>query len=122
MPVTNKLFPQIGTSLGLAITSSIATATSEKYQLVHPELALDSPEVLMVGFRAAGWTCFAVSVLSFAIAIFGLRGIGIIGRNAEKPETANGGPEIQLSDVEHRPLESSNADKIVVPSAREEGQ
>ncbi|KAJ7146260.1 major facilitator superfamily domain-containing protein [Mycena epipterygia] len=81
---------RIGTSLGLAITSSIATATSEKYQHAHPELALNSPEVLMVGFRAAGWTCFAVSVLSFAIAIFGLRGVGIIGRNAEKPEVANG--------------------------------
>ncbi|KAJ6601340.1 major facilitator superfamily domain-containing protein [Mycena vulgaris] len=94
---------RIGTSLGLAVTSSIATATSQKYQRAHPELALNSPEVLMVGFRAAGWTCFAVAVLSFVIALFGLRGIGIIGQKDEKPEES--GPETQLSDLEHRPLE-----------------
>ncbi|KAJ7508587.1 major facilitator superfamily domain-containing protein [Mycena galericulata] len=102
---------RIGTSLGLAICSSIATATSQKYQHAHPDLAIDSPEVLMVGFRAAGWTCFAVSVLSFVIAIVGLRGIGIIGRSAEKPEAASTEPEIQLTDVE-RPDETKVAANV----------
>ncbi|KAF7347388.1 MFS general substrate transporter [Mycena venus] len=73
---------RMGTSLGLAVSSSIATATSQKYQRAHPELALDSPEVLMVGFRAAGWTCFAVSVICFGFALFGLGGIGIVGRSS----------------------------------------
>ncbi|KAJ7729261.1 major facilitator superfamily domain-containing protein [Mycena maculata] len=92
---------RIGTSLGLAISSSIATATSQKYQHAHPELAIDSPEVLMVGFRAAGWTCFAASVISFVIGVVGLRGIGIIGHKAEKPVTGGGEPEIRLTDIEH---------------------
>ncbi|KAJ7205262.1 major facilitator superfamily domain-containing protein [Mycena pura] len=90
---------RMGTSLGLAVTSSIATATSQKYQHSHPDLALDSPDVLMAGFRTAGWTCFAVSVFSFGIALFGLRGIGIVGQRAEKP----GADEtVQLSDLEQR--------------------
>ncbi|KAJ6544040.1 major facilitator superfamily domain-containing protein [Mycena capillaripes] len=76
---------RIGTSLGLAVTSSVATATSQKYQRAHPELALDSPQVLMAGFRAAGWTCFAVAVLCFGIALFGLNGIGIVGRSSTGP-------------------------------------
>ncbi|KAF4568600.1 hypothetical protein EYR40_009994 [Pleurotus pulmonarius] len=71
---------RLGTSLGLAITSSIATSTSERYNKVHPEFAADSPEVLMVGFRAAGWTCLAAAALGFIVAAIGLRGIGVVGR------------------------------------------
>ncbi|KAJ7682956.1 major facilitator superfamily domain-containing protein [Mycena rosella] len=111
---------RIGTSLGLAITSSIATATSQKYQRAHPELALDSPEVLMVGFRAAGWTCFAVSVLSLMIALFGLRGVGIIGQKEEKAEGGSGVPDTQLSDLEQRPHEiSTGQDKIAAVQPQE---
>lgn len=73
---------QIGTSLGLAITSSIATSVSSKYHAANPSLLADSPEVLMVGFRAAGWTCFAAALLSFIIALVGLRGIGIVGQKS----------------------------------------
>ncbi|KAJ7757476.1 MFS general substrate transporter [Mycena metata] len=71
----------IGTSLGLAVTSSIATSTSQKFQRAHPELALTAPDVLMAGFRSAAWTCLGAAALSFAIALVGLRGIGIIGRS-----------------------------------------
>ncbi|KAJ7044973.1 major facilitator superfamily domain-containing protein [Mycena alexandri] len=74
---------RLGTSLGLAVTSSIATATSRKFQHAHPELVLDAPDILMAGFRSAAWTCFGVAVLSFAIALVGLRGIGIIGRSKD---------------------------------------
>ncbi|KAF8204419.1 major facilitator superfamily domain-containing protein [Mycena galopus ATCC 62051] len=79
---------RMGTSLGLAVTSSVATATSQKYQRAHPELALESPEVLMAGFRAAGWTCFAAAIVCFIFALFGLRGIGIVGRQSELPTAA----------------------------------
>ncbi|KAJ7157097.1 major facilitator superfamily domain-containing protein [Mycena filopes] len=78
---------RIGTSLGLAVTSSVATATSQKFQRAHPDLAIDSPDVLMAGFRSAAWTCFGVAVLSFVIALFGLRGIGIIGRPKDSSTT-----------------------------------
>jgi hypothetical protein len=63
----------------------------------------------MVGFRAAGWTLFAAAVVSVAIGLLGLRGIGIVGRTKkadseddatlqnelkeEKGETAGAGVE-----------------------------
>ncbi|KAF7337696.1 MFS general substrate transporter [Mycena sanguinolenta] len=87
---------RMGTSLGLAVSSSVATATSQRFQRAHPELAIDSPEVLMAGFRAAGWTCFAVAVLCFGFGLFGLRGIGIVGQTAS--------PALDLA-VETRPKE-----------------
>ncbi|KAJ7581456.1 major facilitator superfamily domain-containing protein [Mycena floridula] len=70
---------RLGTSLGVVISSSIATATSQKYLLRHPASQTTSPEVLMAGFRAAGWTCFAAGVMSVIIILVGLRGIGIVG-------------------------------------------
>ncbi|KAK7063775.1 MFS general substrate transporter [Favolaschia claudopus] len=72
---------RLGTSLGLAVSSSVATAISQKFQRRHPDLPLDSPDVLMAGFRAAGWTCLAISVLGFVSALVGLRGIGIVGQS-----------------------------------------
>lgn len=79
---------QIGTSIGLAVTSSIATTISEKYASAHPSLLPNSPEVLMVGFRAAGWTCFAAAVLAFLIGLVGLRGIGVVGQRKTAPTLA----------------------------------
>jgi len=79
---------RIGTSIGLAVTSSIATAISKKYASAHPSLPADSPEVLMVGFRAAGWTCFAAAVLAFLIGVVGLRGIGVVGQQKKIPNPA----------------------------------
>jgi len=38
----------------------------------------------MVGFRAAGWTCFAAALLSFLISIVGLRGIGVVGQRKDQ--------------------------------------
>lgn len=63
---------------------------SEKYALAHPALLLNSPEVLMVGFRAAGWTCFAAAALSFLIGLVGLRNIGIVGQRKTVPISAEG--------------------------------
>lgn len=73
---------RLGTALGVAITSSIATSVSRKYHRAHPSLEYDSPEVLMVGFRAAGWACFAAGIIAVVTVIFGLRGMGVVG--AEK--------------------------------------
>ncbi|EIM80377.1 MFS general substrate transporter, partial [Stereum hirsutum FP-91666 SS1] len=72
---------RIGTSLGLSITSSISTSVSGHYLRTHThsELSASSPEVLMAGFRAAGWTCCAASGVSFLIALVRFRGIGIVG-------------------------------------------
>ncbi|KAF7302550.1 MFS domain-containing protein [Mycena chlorophos] len=89
---------RLGTSLGLAVTSSIATATSQNYQHVHPQLVATSPEVLMVGYRAAGWTLMAAGIVAFGVAAFGLRGIGIVGR--AKEDTKDGVPQVVAVDVE----------------------
>ena len=41
----------------------------------YPQLAAGSPEVLEVGFRAAGWTCFAAIAISLVATIVWLRDI-----------------------------------------------
>jgi hypothetical protein len=64
----------------MAITTSVATNVSRRYSKSHPSLPPNSPEVLMVGFRAAGWTLFSAAALGIVIGLFGLRGIGIVGR------------------------------------------
>lgn len=70
------------------MTSSIASSVSEKFNRVHPDLVATDPDVLMAGYRAAGWTCCGALVLSLIIAIFGMRGIGLVGqrRCVEKPD------------------------------------
>ncbi|TFK52814.1 MFS general substrate transporter, partial [Heliocybe sulcata] len=61
---------RIATSIGLAITSAIATGVSNHN---------DSPEGLLKGYRAAGWTCFAASCVGLVVHLWWLRGIGIMG-------------------------------------------
>ena len=103
---------RIGTSLGLAITSSIATSVSEKYNKLHPELEGNSPEVLMVGFRVAGWTCFAAASLSFVIGVFGLRGIGVVGKK-EKGNSESG--EVGSSGISLNELGGGELNKVEEP-------
>ncbi|KAF7302552.1 MFS domain-containing protein [Mycena chlorophos] len=97
---------QLGTSLGLAVTSSIATATSQNYQHAHAQLVATSPEVLMVGYRAAGWTLMAAGIVAFGIAAFGLRGIGIVGRAKE-----------DLKDVAPQVAAAAGIELSVLPGA-----
>lgn len=77
---------RLATAIGLAVTSEIADSVSKTYSNKHPDLDAQSPEVLMVGFRAAGWTCFASTLLSIIIVILGLRGLGIIGEKTRASE------------------------------------
>ncbi|KAJ7248864.1 major facilitator superfamily [Mycena haematopus] len=77
---------RLGASLGMAVTSAISTTLSKNFQSAHPELSSSDPQVLMVGFRAAAWSLFAAAMVSFAIALIGLRGIGIIGQSSDGQE------------------------------------
>ncbi|KAJ7330394.1 major facilitator superfamily-domain-containing protein [Mycena albidolilacea] len=90
---------RIGASLGTAVTTSISTGVSRNFQLLHPELPSTDPQVLMVGFRAGAWSLFAAAVISFAIALIGLRGIGIIGRSSDtkKPDPVEPEPKPEPS-------------------------
>ena len=44
----------------------------------------------MIGFRAAGWTCVGALAISLVVAVFGLRGFGLVGQQPkeEKRTTA----------------------------------
>ncbi|KAJ6567324.1 major facilitator superfamily-domain-containing protein [Mycena vulgaris] len=84
---------RLATSIGMPITFSITTAVSQKFHLNHPELSYDSPDVLMAGFRAGGWTLCAAAGIAFIIALIGLRGIGIVGHDGSAGE--NGKTELQ---------------------------
>ncbi|KZT26051.1 MFS general substrate transporter [Neolentinus lepideus HHB14362 ss-1] len=61
---------RIATSIGLAITSAIASGVSN-----HD----DSPWSLLKGYRAAGWTCFAASCVGLVVHLVWLRGVGVMG-------------------------------------------
>jgi hypothetical protein len=73
----------------------------------------------MVGFRAAGWTCFAAAVLSFGIALIGLRGIGVIGR---KPESVMVESEIQLTAPQQSPDANLKSVASQIAQDREVGE
>ncbi|PIL26437.1 MFS general substrate transporter [Ganoderma sinense ZZ0214-1] len=73
---------RLGTSLALALSSSVASAVSQSYHAKHPELAVDSKGVLMAGFRAGGWVSVALAAAALLVCVFGIRGIGVIGVKA----------------------------------------
>lgn len=72
---------RLATSIGLAATTSIATAVTDRYARTH---ALTTPaaykEALLAGYRAAGWLCAACTVLSLILAPLTMRKIGIVGK------------------------------------------
>ncbi|KAI1795258.1 major facilitator superfamily domain-containing protein [Ganoderma leucocontextum] len=103
---------RLGTSLALALSSSVATAVSAAYRDEHPELSADSADVLMAGFRAGGWVSVALAAASLAVCAFGIRGVGVIGAKAHPdaapaPAEAEGKPD-RLGDVESG---GANADR-----------
>ncbi|THV01071.1 MFS general substrate transporter [Dendrothele bispora CBS 962.96] len=105
---------RLGTSIGIAVTSSIATAITQKYAKIHNLSSESSPEALMVGYRAGAWTLLAVGLLAFGIALVGLRGIGYVGQKRDKVDGDNdngrtpsargeerdGGNDVELSVIE----------------------
>lgn len=78
---------RLATALGMAITSTVANEASKRFHLARPDLLDSSPEVLMVGYRAAGWTCFAAGSIAVLTVLIGLRDLGIVGlRKAQEVE------------------------------------
>jgi Na+/melibiose symporter-like transporter len=70
---------QIGKSVGLATSGVIATSITEHSGYREKE----SPEALMVGFRAVFWYLFALSCATGMLFVWGLRGIGKVGMKRE---------------------------------------
>lgn len=93
------ILDQLGTSIGLAVTSTIANFVSGKFNKKYPNLNASDPAVLMAGFRAAGWVCCGTIAVSLVIALVGMRGVGLVGQR--HPEDAdNSGERKHDGDVE----------------------
>ncbi|KAG1721892.1 major facilitator superfamily domain-containing protein [Suillus lakei] len=100
---------RLATALGLAVTSEIADSVSKAYNNKHPDLDAQSPEVLMVGFRAAGWTCFASTLLGIIIVIFGLRDLGIIGKKTRASATQSDDDTLNSGQSDPEPIDEKGA-------------
>lgn len=66
---------QFGTSIGIAIMAVISSSFSEADQ----ESDQTPGEVLMQGYRAVFWACFALMLLTVPIGMWGLRAVKQIG-------------------------------------------
>ncbi|KAL9938525.1 hypothetical protein V8E36_002244 [Tilletia maclaganii] len=77
---------RVASSIGLALTSAISTAVARAYAAEHGggELEADSPEALLRGYRAAGWTCAGFSAFAVILAFIALRTVGPL-----RPEDAS---------------------------------
>lgn len=69
----------IGMSVGLAITSVVASSVTMDKRGSQGS----TPESLMEGYRATFWLCFGADVLMLSIVGFGLRKIGKVGIKTE---------------------------------------
>lgn len=70
---------QIGKSVGLALVAVIAASTTQKSGFVDKE----SPDALMVGYRATFWFCFALTAATLVVALWGLRRVGKVGHKRD---------------------------------------
>ena len=68
---------QLGSSIGIALTAAVAKIATAG--LEDPR----SPEVLLKGYKAAFWMCFAAAIMSCLISTIGLRKSGKVGLKRE---------------------------------------
>jgi hypothetical protein len=73
---------QIGNSVGLAITSIVASSVTAA-ERSHNAGNVDTTGTLWDGYRASFWTCFGAYVVSSLICAGGMRGLGKVGLKVE---------------------------------------
>ena len=66
---------QLGTAIGLTVTSVITTSVTNASHDVNKA----SPNALMAGYRAVFWTMFAWMLVVCLVCVLGLRRVGGIG-------------------------------------------
>lgn len=71
---------QLGNSVGLTITVSIAASVTEHHA---GAAAGEELQARMQGYRAAFWTIFSGTTLVTVVAFVGLRKVGTIGRKSD---------------------------------------
>jgi len=70
---------QIGKSVGLALVAVIASSVTHKSAYIDKS----SPDALMAGYSASFFFCFALSVTTLVLALWGLRRIGKVGHKRD---------------------------------------
>lgn len=70
---------QIGKSVGLGLVAVIAADVTHKSQYEDKK----SPEALLAGYNATFWYCFACILITVALSLWGLRGIGKVGHKRD---------------------------------------
>ncbi len=74
-----NIVSQTGKNVSLALTALVA------YEVIANSAFIDkqSPEALLIGYRAAFWFCVALTVTSLCVTVWGLRMIGNVGRKID---------------------------------------
>lgn len=70
---------QIGKSVGLALVAVIASSITAKSDYSNKT----SPDALMMGYNATFWFCFALSLVTPLVSLWGLRNIGKVGHKRD---------------------------------------
>ncbi|KAL7277638.1 hypothetical protein ACG7TL_008565 [Trametes sanguinea] len=106
---------RLGTSVGLALSSSVANAVSASYQKNRPEVVANSAPVVLAGIRAGAWVTFGLGAVAFVLCVVGLRGVGVTGRrvqpDAQSAMSASSDAEAGETEAHGKP---SNVDKANV--------
>jgi MFS family permease len=66
---------QFGNSLGLAVMAIISSSVTRNSSFKSK----NSPEALMLGYRAVFWASFVIMILACGVGWFGLRRVGKVG-------------------------------------------
>lgn len=70
---------QVGKAVGLALSAVVANSITEQSRFQDK----DSPDALMIGYRAAWWFCFGLSAVTLAVGVLGLRKVGKVGEKKD---------------------------------------
>ncbi|KAJ5625124.1 major facilitator superfamily domain-containing protein [Penicillium lagena] len=70
---------QFGTSIGLTIFAIISAGVTQGSSYENK----NSPEALMLGYRAVFWTCFGLMMAACGVGAWGLRKVGKVGLKRE---------------------------------------
>ena len=88
---------------------------SLRFNKHHPQYGPTAPDVLMAGFRAAGWTCCGTCALALVIAIVGMRGIGLVGQQRTPQGSVKSKSDIEMGSQN---LDEDHSQRVIDPASR----
>lgn len=108
---------RLATSIGLAATSTLATAVSKQYSRAHPLASHE--ETLLAGYRAAVYMCVGCSATAIVLAATLLRKMGIVGTlGMRAPSSDRGADGIAASSADRDiPLSTASSQRHLNGSA-----